>query len=319
MRDRASGRAVGTAVVVLTLLGTACAGDTGDDRAEGAGREENAPEPTVAAAPPGTAPETMAPEAAERPDDLDLPASPDEAAATITRVERELRRDTPSAEELRVLGWEQQHAYRALSVHPEWIDSVRAAVPAELAPVVDANLAAVTEIAVLNQPQPSVPDWLVAAPDPLGVLLGYYREAEAASGIPWRYLAAIHLVETRMGRIRGTSSAGAQGPMQFIPETWARFGAGDVNENRDAILAAGRYLDASGGPEDMERALYAYNNSERYVAAIRSYADLIAADERVVRGYYEWQVYYATVDGVVLLPEGYPTVAAVDVPGPGSR
>ncbi len=35
--------------------------------------------------------------------------------------------------------------------------------------------------------------------------------------MPWYYLAAINLIETRMGRIDGLSTAGAQGPMQFLP------------------------------------------------------------------------------------------------------
>jgi hypothetical protein len=57
--------------------------------------------------------------------------------------------------------------------------------------------------------------------------------------VPWEFLAAIHLVETRMGRIRGTSSAGSQGPMQFLPSTWKRCGrGGDIQATGDASLAA---------------------------------------------------------------------------------
>jgi len=257
--------------------------------------------------------------AVDSPDDLELPASPSEVAATILRVEPALRSDGPTPAQLRVLGWEQQNAYRALSAHPEWRTEVLAAVPPELAPVVTANLDAVTAVAILNQSQPMLPDWRIQAPLPPEVLIGYYREAEAASGIPWQYLAAIHLVETRLGRIRGNSSSGAPGPMQFIPSTWEAFGVGDINDNRDAILAAGRYLDASGGPENMDRALFSYNNSDHYVRTIQSYAGLIGADERAYRGYYQWQVYYAIVDGVLFLPEGYPAVPAVAVSGPASR
>ena len=67
--------------------------------------------------------------------------------------------------------------------------------------------------------------------------------------MPWTYLAAIHLVETRMGRIRGASTAGARGPMQFLPSTWALYGAGgDINDPRDAILAAARLLRHHGAP-----------------------------------------------------------------------
>ena len=44
--------------------------------------------------------------------------------------------------------------------------------------------------------------------------------------VGWNYLAAINLIETRFGSIAGLSTAGAQGPMQFMPETWAAYGAG---------------------------------------------------------------------------------------------
>jgi membrane-bound lytic murein transglycosylase B len=142
------------------------------------------------------------------------------------------------------------------------------------------------------------------------VLRAYYGEAEAASGIRWAYLAAIHLVETRLGRIQGTSGAGAQGPMQFIPATWARYGQGDINDNHDAILAAARFLQANGGPGDMNRALFRYNNSSQYVAAVESYAQLMLTDERAFLGYHGWQVYSVTTKGMYLLPEGYPRTPA---------
>ena len=80
------------------------------------------------------------------------------------------------------------------------------------------------------------------APAPAAELEGYYKEASQATGVPWPVLAAVHLVETRMGRIRGESSAGAQGPMQFLPSTWAAYGQGDINSNHDAIMTAARYL-----------------------------------------------------------------------------
>jgi membrane-bound lytic murein transglycosylase B len=136
-------------------------------------------------------------------------------------------------------------------------------------------------------------------------LLGYYREAEAEFGVPWSYLAAIHLTETVMGRIRGTSVAGAQGPMQFMPATWAAYGEGDINNTRDAIRAAARYLRANGAPADLDYALYRYNPSQRYVNAVKGYAEQMRAVPETYRGYYHWQVYYLTRDGDRHMPVGY--------------
>jgi membrane-bound lytic murein transglycosylase B len=137
------------------------------------------------------------------------------------------------------------------------------------------------------------------------VLLGYYNEAQQASGVAWQYLAAINLIETNMGRIQGLSSAGAQGPMQFMPATWASYGRGDVNNPRDAILAAGRYLHTHGAPQNMTRAIYAYNPSMLYVRAVQLYAQQMFANERAFLGYYNWDVYVPTRNGLVLLPEGF--------------
>jgi len=140
-------------------------------------------------------------------------------------------------------------------------------------PIVTANEGAGRDLEALGGEGPRPrhhPDWHIVSPLPVEVLRSYYAEAEAATGIPWAYFASIHLVETRLGRIRGTSTAGAQGPMQFIPETWARYGQGDINDNHDAILAAGRLLQANGAPGDISRALFRYNNSERYVDAVQA-------------------------------------------------
>ena len=142
-------------------------------------------------------------------------------------------------------------------------------------------------------------------PLPIGVLLRHYREAERRFGVPWHVLAAVNLVESLFGKIRTDSAAGAQGPMQFMPGTWAQYGEGDIDDPRDAIRAAARYLRASGAPGEIDRALFAYNRSEAYVQAIRTYADLMRADPRLYRGYYSWQVFYRHVDGDRLLPVGY--------------
>jgi len=255
------------------------------------------------------------------PDDIAVPNNPAQTATSLRRVERALRAPKTRPTALKRLGWEQQNAYRALSNHPHWLEDVVSRLPADVQPIVTANERAGRDLEALggegSRPR-HLPDWRIVSPPPVEVLRAYYGEAEAASGIPWAYLASIHLVETRLGRIRGTSSAGAQGPMQFIPETWARYGQGDINDNRDAILAAARFLQANGGPSDMSRALFRYNNSSRYVEAVESYAQLMLSVERALLGYYQWQVYYPTTEGTFVLPEGYPDKPARKVsPPPG--
>jgi len=70
------------------------------------------------------------------------------------------------------------------------------------------------------------------------------------------------MIESRFGRIVGLSSAGAHGPMQFMPSTFASYGAGgDILSPHDSIMAAGRYLAANGFAQDPDHALFRYNHS----------------------------------------------------------
>lgn len=208
---------------------------------------------------------------------------------------------TPEAD-LDRLGRDEQGLYRELSAHPDWQPQAVILVPSTVRPAVEANLSADAELAKLAGPRPELPHWRIVAPAPVADLMAAYEQAEAASGVPWQYLAAIHLVETRMGRIRGDSTAGAQGPMQFLPATWAIYGGGgDIRSDHDAILAAARLLRSNGAPAQMARALFAYNNSGHYVEAIIAYAEVMKGDERAYAAYHAWQVYY----GDRLLPEGF--------------
>jgi soluble lytic murein transglycosylase-like protein len=226
-------------------------------------------------------------------------------AAELGRVEVQIDSpDTPTRRYLS-LGRRQQSAYHLLATHPDWVPTVLAAVPASIRTAVEANLSAAQQIDNLNGSSSALPHWRIVAPPAPDVLLGYYDEAEQAYGIAWQYLAAINLIETNMGRIQGLSSAGAQGPMQFMPATWASYGHGDVNNPRDAILAAGRYLKAHGAPSNMTRAIYAYNPSMLYVRAVQLYAQQMFANDRAFLAYYNWEVYVQTKTGEVLLPEGF--------------
>jgi membrane-bound lytic murein transglycosylase B len=129
-------------------------------------------------------------------------------------------------------------------------------------------------------------------------LLGWYREAQRRFGVRWQLLAAVNFVESAFNRLRNNSVAGAQGPMQFIPATWAAYGlGGNVRDPRDAILGAASYLRANGGATDEARALYHYNPSRLYVDAVRRYARRITRDPTAFYAYYAWQVFVRTATG----------------------
>jgi membrane-bound lytic murein transglycosylase B len=228
-------------------------------------------------------------------------------ADQLVAAERAVRDPATPADE--VPGWAhlQQVAYRKLGVTPEWDADVFARVPPDLQEPVRLNLHARRELRqLLTRVRDTVPAWRIIDPPAADVLISAYQAAEVEFGVPWEYLAAVNLVESAMGRIRGTSEAGAQGPMQFLPETWAAYGEGDINDPHDAIRAAARYLAHNGGAAgDLPGALYAYNHSDHYVAGVTALARVIEADVAAFRGYYHWQVYYLTTAGDVWLPVGY--------------
>ncbi|MGI8791671.1 MAG: transglycosylase SLT domain-containing protein, partial [Acidimicrobiales bacterium] len=228
-------------------------------------------------------------------------------AAQINRVERVLHDPATPEADLAAAAMEQQVAYRKLVATPEWKAEVTALVDAANRPWLEKEFLAGSKLrSMIKKPKDSLPKWRIVAPAPAAELLGYYQEAEAEFGVPWTYLAAINLVETRMGRIRGVSSAGAQGPMQFMPPTWAAYGGGgDVNSNRDAIMGAARYLKANGAPGDMRNALWNYNHHFAYVDAVSAHAERMAEDPGAFRAYHGWQVLYVTVNGDEWLHEGW--------------
>lgn len=202
----------------------------------------------------------------------------------------------------------QQAAIRQLVREPAWREPVYKRLPEAVAEDVRANVRAGAELRAITSPRDDLPPWRIVAPPPARELLTAYGRAERALGVGWEYLAAIHLTETRMGRIRGTSIAGAKGPMQFLPETWESYGEGDIDDPDDAIMAAARYLANYGAPQDMRRALFAYNHSDHYVNAVEIYAKQMRADPNRYHAYHAWQVYYRTTTrGDALLYEGWPT------------
>jgi Transglycosylase SLT domain len=101
-------------------------------------------------------------------------------------------------------------------------------------------------------------------------------------GLPWTVLAAIGQIESGDGANDGPSSAGALGPMQFMPATWAAWGitgfgpAGspDIMNPLDAVPSAARMLCADGGGNSatLAAAIFDYNHATWYVAEVLALA-----------------------------------------------
>lgn len=131
-----------------------------------------------------------------------------------------------------------------------------------------------------------------------------YKEAAEVYGIPWTLLAAHHRIETRFSTMDPLlSPVGAEGHMQFMPCTFVGWtypgcsglGKGEIPEKdktnpaiikeyggygvdgngdgiadpydiEDAIFSAANYLSKSGAADgDLEKAIFNYNRSEKYV------------------------------------------------------
>jgi cell wall-associated NlpC family hydrolase len=146
-------------------------------------------------------------------------------------------------------------------------------------------------------PGSSTPTPLALSSIPPDYLLLYEKAAQTCPGLDWTILAGIGKVETNHGQSTlpgvhsGANSAGAEGPMQFLPATFPEYDqpvpAGGVNppspyDPVDAIYAAARMLCANGAANgaDPHAAIFAYNHTHTYVSAVltaaKSYAGAIA-------------------------------------------
>jgi hypothetical protein len=244
------------------------------------------------------------------------PSDPVDLATGLAADEQALRDPSSSEEVLVEAAHRQQAAYRALGHHPEWTPIARSRIPPSLLDAYDRNVDARTQLTALTPPRDTLPAWQITQPAPADELLGDYHIAEKATGVDWSYLAAINLIETGFGRIVGASEADAQGPMQFLPSTFAAYGdGGDIHSPRDSIMAAGRLLAANGFANNHDQAVFHYNHSSQYVRAVDDYAAVLAADPAAVAGYYRWDTYYRTTSGDVLLPVGYNATSRIPVSG----
>jgi murein DD-endopeptidase MepM/ murein hydrolase activator NlpD len=127
---------------------------------------------------------------------------------------------------------------------------------------------------------PTVPVSSEVATIPADYLV-LYEQTGARFGLDWQVLAGIGEVETNHGRNANgcaPNAAGARGPMQFLPATFAHAAklAGltkpDICNPADAIPAAAAYLVSNGAPGDWTRALYRYDPASWYPPLVMSWA-----------------------------------------------
>jgi hypothetical protein len=175
-----------------------------------------------------------------------------------------------------------------LAERPRAARRTLARLPQPLRETIRGDLLAARDLRRLTGPSSGRLHLVPAAP--AGRLLADYRSAQRRFGVPWQILAAVNLIESAFGRVVNPSSAGAQGPMQFLPSTWRAYGlGGDIRSPRDAILGAANYLHRSGAPADEARARHAYNPSRLYVDAVLAYARVLRRDPLAFLIYYSWE------------------------------
>jgi soluble lytic murein transglycosylase-like protein len=111
----------------------------------------------------------------------------------------------------------------------------------------------------------------------------YFVDSARRYGIDPRILRVLCYLESRF-RLNAISPKGARGPMQFMPETAARYGLRNPHDPRSAIDAAARYfrdlLSKFDGRIDL--AFAAYNAGEGTVEAFRNGRVLRLSNGKVI-------------------------------------
>ena len=234
-------------------------------------------------------------------------ANPVRLAAQLTAAEKALSRNNGSASTFTRQALILQVVCLKLAYRTAWAQPVLDRVPRAWRSAATADIKSTADLVAITPGEPKLPPWRLIQAKPKRQLLAYYRAAQKATGVNWSYLAAINFIETDFGRIKGPSSTGAQGPMQFEPATWASYGHGSIYNPRDAIMAAARYLRDSGALTDISRAVFAYNRSPNYVRSVLRFAARMRASRSALTSYYHHQIIFHLASGWVWLPPGFGT------------
>ena len=228
-----------------------------------------------------------------------LPTDPRELAAGIESADSSWRAELPDwiaagkpqqvPERMSATAAYLQDAASALSRDRALAARTLADLPARVRKQTRDTSRAIRDLHRLGAGAPGV-ELKTGPPTSLDVLLPSYEAAKRRFNVGVDVLAAVNHVESAFGQARNDSSAGARGPMQFIPSTWKIYGlGGDIKDPHDAILGAANYLHQSGAPGDYRDALYHYNQSRLYVDAVLSYARLIRRDRDALYLLYSWK------------------------------
>jgi cell wall-associated NlpC family hydrolase len=172
-------------------------------------------------------------------------------------------------------------------------------VPVDTSQATPTGSNAPAEMFIFPSPQPPYGQYEGKPPGAIPAdYLRLYQQAGQSRGIPWQLLAGVGWEELKHGdgKLVNTeaSSAGAVGPMQFMPGTWREYavdgdgdGSADPSHAADAIPAAADMLVANGarkGVEGLRKSLYQYNHADWYVNDVLAWAYHYANGESVPVG-----------------------------------